>query len=254
MLIYGILLFFLFLLLLSLFNIPLFMSSLYSKIEITLYLKDGLPSSSVEDLMKSINKKREEIEIKYQSKEEALKELVGPNIINLLDKNPLLDTCKIRLFGKIEEKDFEALEEWLKTYEEIEKISYSKKSVDVLSKIKNVLLEGFLWLGMIYVFGMLIILSIFSLIEVRSSKEKREILYLSGRTKLSLFLSYLFSSMIDGFLGSILAISSLFLSYTFFGNILGFEITFFSADITLCLLGIGVLLAFLAKIPTVFFI
>lgn len=254
-LIHGILLFFLFAVLIFLFNIPLFMSFLYSKIEITLHLKDGLSSSSCEALMKRINKIRPYMEIKYQSKEQALKELVSPNVINLLDKNPLSDTFKIRLFGKITEKDFEKLEEELKTHEEIKKISYSKKGVDVLSRIKEVLLKGSLLIGMIYLFGMIIILSIVSLINIALSKEEREILYLSGRTKSSLCLSLLISSMIDGLIGSIFAISSLFLTYTFFINSLfGYEIAFFSPDIILSLLGIGILLGFLTKIPSLFFI
>jgi|GEM_PF-6398180 len=253
----AILFFFLFMLILSLFNIHPFISSLYSKVEITLFLEDGLPFSSKEALMKRINRLRSGIEIRYQSKEDVLKGLVSQDIINLLEKNPLPSSFKIRLFGKISKEDFEKFISSVQSLEGIEKISFSKESIDFIKKLKDGFLKTLLWVCGIYLFGIIIILSILSLIEVRLYKEEREVLYLTGRTRWSLCLSGLISSMIDGFLGSLLALSLLFLGYTLFGkdlNIFGFEIIFFSFDVILSLLGIGILLGFLAKIPSLFLI
>ncbi len=207
--------------------------------------------------MKRINKLRSGIEIKYQSKDEALKGLLPSNVINILDKNPLSDSFKIRLFGKIGKGDFEKLASSLSLLEGIEKIRYHKESTDFLSRVQNILLRSFLMLCGVYLLGIMIILSYLSLTEVKLYKEEREVLYLSGMTKWSISLSLLISSIIDGLIGSLVALVLLFAGYASFvqgTTLFGFEIVFFSLDIILSLLGVGILLGFLTKIPTLFFI
>lgn len=198
---------------------------------------------------------RKGIEIKYQSKEEALKGLVSNEVVNILDKNPIPSSLKIRLSEKIEKADFDKLISFLSSIEGIEKISYSKEDVEFLSKMKNRFLKVFLWICGIYSLCLIIILVFLSLIDAKLYKEEREILYLSGRTKWSLFLSSLISSMVNGLFSSLIALIFLFLGYTLFVNSgisSSFEIAFFSFDIILSLLGCGILLGFLTKIPVIF--
>ncbi|MEW6481508.1 MAG: permease-like cell division protein FtsX [bacterium] len=253
----SILFLFLFFLLLCLFNISPFISFLYHKIEITAYLKEGIPFSSLEALMKRINQERKGIEIRYQSKEDALKGLVPAEVVNILDKNPLCSSFKIRLFGKIEENDFDKFISFLSSMKDIEKISYSKEALKFLSKIKHGFLKAFLWICGICSSFIIIILILLSLMDAKLYKEEREILYLSGRTKWSLVLSSLISSMIDGLFSSLIAFVFLFIGWTLFvhkGISPSFEISFFSFDIILSLAGIGILLGFITKIPTLFFL
>ncbi len=257
-LINTVLFFFLFFIVLILFNLPCIVSNLYNKVYITIYLKDRLGNREKEGLMKEINKIKSGIEISFISKENMLKAVAPPKVTTLLEKNPLFDSFKVKFTGKTKYKDFENLYSNVSSMSEIEKIIYPKQFVETVRDIENSLFKTLLILCGIYLFGMLIIQVLTSHIFARLSQEERGVFYLSGKTKFFLLFSSLTSCITYNLISSLAAISLLFLAWTFFPNNLPFlfgeELHFFSYDIILSLIGIGILFGFISFIPTIGFL
>lgn len=234
-------------------NLDGFVSHLYSKVTIVATLEPAFSTSQKEMLMVKVQGLRKGLAISYCPKKEALDSLnLPPNVIISLKENPILDSLSINLKGSIEKPEFNEIANNIQKTGGIVEVSYPIALVEKIAQIKEDFQKLFLIVGGCF-FGLafLIFLSL-GISEGLHRREEEDVLLLSGASKWSFYLARLTSSILYGLIASLLAMALLFLVYQFFPQnpsfFLGMPISFFSADLLISLIGLSILLSFLAQL------
>ncbi|MBU1261980.1 hypothetical protein KJ640_03410 [bacterium] len=244
---------FIFFFALSFINIDGFISHLYGQVTIVAQIEPAFTTHQKEMLMVKVQGLRKGLVISYCTKKEALDSLNLPeNVISSLKENPLFDSLNINLKGSIEKDEFERIASGIQKTGGIVEVSYPTALVEKIALIEEdlqglLLVIGGCFLGL----GFLILLS-GAISEGLYRKEEEDVLLLSGASRWSFYLARLTSSILYGLIASLLAMVLLFLAYQFFPQnlsfLLGMSPSFFSVDLITSLIGLGILLSFLAQL------
>jgi cell division protein FtsX len=244
---------FIFSFLLALFNLNIFITTLYSRIRIDAYIERELTQSEKERIMAEIRSVRDGIEITYYSKDEALEALgVSKKVVELLDKNPLPDSFRVVLKGRIRYPDFSTTASAIRKIEGVYEVVYPVLLVEKIAQIEREIKNIFFGAGVLVGISTFLLIFLADLSKVIAQKREIKIMELCGTSSWSIRLSFLTSNMLEGLMAGTISLLILWVCYHFFLSsqnfsfLLGSHLSFFSFDLILSLLGVSVLISFLS--------
>jgi len=194
------------------------------RIRITVYLASSASPDQIARLKRRIGKFEEVQEVKYRSKEEALKILEDRlqerrELLRGLPRNPLPASLEIRLKGEYRNPDgVQGVVAKLKGSPGIEDLQYGSDWLERFSAFMELLkflgwsLGGLLLLATIFVISNTIRLHIFA------RREEIEIMRSVGATGFFIRAPFYLEGMLHGLTGSLLALAVLFVLFALFLN------------------------------------
>jgi cell division transport system permease protein len=193
-----------------------------SRIRVTAYLAGSVKAEQLTQLQEKIRRFQEVREVSYRSQDEALRILEekmpeGKELLRGLSRNPLPASLEIQL--KREYRNSEGVQDLVKKLEgnpEIEDLQYGSdwlrrfSAFMVLLKFLGWSLGGLLLLATIFVISNTIRLNIFS------RREEIEVMRSVGATSLFIRAPFYLEGILQGFLGTLLALAMLFSFFQLF--------------------------------------
>jgi cell division transport system permease protein len=205
-------------LLLSL-NVKEILQTFGDKIHITLYLDNALTENEIQDLIKKITTFREIRDIHFVSRNDALYELkkILKNqdaILDNLTPNPLPQSFDITIKRDYQNSNsIEPMIERLKKYPGITDIEYGDIWLKKFTTVFNFLnLIGILITGMIILATVFIVSNTIKL-SINSRNAEIEIMKLVGATNRFIKFPFFLEGVVQGTLGSLIAVGLLFALY-----------------------------------------
>jgi len=187
-----------------------------TKPEVTIFLKDGLDRSTIENIQNDISKYPNVREIKFVSKEKALEIYKDQNKNNPLLTEMVTSSILPASF-EISTSDPKVLEQIASNYQSkvdiVDEIIYQKDLINtLLTWTANIRLSG---LVIIIVISLITLLTIFSIIGMKITNRKEEIRIsrLLGASKYYVKVPFLYEGIFYGVIGS------------FFGCLLSFSLS-----------------------------
>ena len=192
------------------------------KVQVVVFLKDGVSEKEIKALEKKLAQKPEVAQINYVSKKEALlrlKKMLGArsSILAGLEKNPLPASFEIQLKKKARSlEQIQALAEEIKKLNPVEEVSYGQKW------LKNFLSLVRIFQILVVVIGGLIFLAsgfiIYNTVKltVYSRQEEIGIMKLVGATDRFLRIPFLLEGMTQSISASLISIFLLWLVWLIF--------------------------------------
>jgi cell division transport system permease protein len=247
--------------LLFLYNLNIVLEKLSSDVEVILYLNNNIDERRIEDIINYVKNLKETKEVIYISKDEALqllkKNLKGyKGILAGLSTNPLPPSIEIKL--KRNFRNYEGIKNFvsnMKHYKEINDIEYGQEWIKRFTifinfiKLIGSFIGGLLILAITFIIYNTIKLKLFA------RREEIEIMELIGATKLFIKAPLIIEGIFHGFLGAVLSIGILYISFEFIiSNIVPnfpldmLKIYFLPPNMMLFIIASGVLIGFLGSI------
>ncbi len=189
------------------------------KVEIDAYLVESVEEKDANKLINSIKTIGGIKSVRYISKEEAARifeEDFGKDILEVFDYNPLPASLKISLYDEYKTIErIEKIKTELKKYKEIDDIVYAQKNLEILERNSNSLVFLNLSLLIIITFAAIFLSSNTIKLMIAAKKPTIELMKLVGATKETIRTPFILEGIMQGFVGSILAviILELFLGY-----------------------------------------
>ena len=201
------------------FNLTAFLKIWEDKIEVIAYLKKGIPLSEVEELLKN-TRQLEGIEtVKYVSPFDAMafmeSKLGGQkNLLDGIQPGVLPSSFEIRL-----KKDFrnstsiKEVVSLLNQFPQIEEVQYGQEWVENVSAIVHIFRLTQWVLGGLLLIGIIFITSNTLQLTISSRKEEIELMHILGATPAFIRVPFYIEGLIQGLLGTGLAMLFLFYLY-----------------------------------------
>ncbi len=201
------------------FNLTAFLKIWEDKIEVIAYLKKGIPLSEVEELLKN-TRQLEGIEtVKYVSPFDAMafmeSKLGGQkNLLDGIQPGVLPSSFEIRL-----KKDFrnstsiKEVVSRLNQFPQIEEVQYGQEWVENVSAIVHIFRLTQWVLGGLLLIGIIFITSNTLQLTISSRKEEIELMHILGATPAFIRVPFYIEGLIQGLLGTGLAVVFLFYLY-----------------------------------------
>ncbi|MBI2370445.1 MAG: ABC transporter permease [Deltaproteobacteria bacterium] len=192
------------------------------QIQVTAYLADGLSAEATQGLRSRIAGLPEVAQVRYVSKDDALKAFrgqLGPraSLLQGLTESPLPASFEIALRPMHRSADgAERLAGRLRDLQGIEEVSYGQDWVRRLQgfleflRLVGAVIGGGLLLSVIFIVSNTMALT------VLARREETEILQLVGATRSFIALPLVFEGMIQGLLGALLSLGLLYAAYELF--------------------------------------
>lgn len=196
-------------------NLRVAVHALGDRLEMSVYLKDGLVEREKDFLKRRIELERGVKKVVFLSKTEALqvfnKELKGQEaLVEGLGENPLPDSFEIQLDGGFVEADrFEALARKIAGFQGVEDISYGKEGADVLSGFYSAVTYGGMALAVLLGVTVVFIISNSVRLALYSRGQEIELMQWIGATRGFIQGPFLLEGMMLSILGSVLAVGVL---------------------------------------------
>ncbi len=206
-----------FALFISLFSIGVFVTAGYNfnrlvksmreKIEIEVFIRDGVPQTRIDSLRNVIKSMNEVEEVIYISKEEAAKifeKEFGENIFSVLDFNPLPASFKIKLKEEFRSsRGVRSVVGKLRTVQEFEDIKYRKSLLEIIERRFKILTRAFLFGGVLL--SLISILLIINTIRLTIYAKRRLIrtMQLVGATRGFIMTPFLIQGFLQGLIGGL---------------------------------------------------
>lgn len=219
------------------------------KVEIEAYLIDSFEDKDANKLINSIKTIGGVKSVKYISKEDAkriFEEEFGKDILEVFDYNPLPASMKIALYDEYKTVDrLERIKAELRQYKEIADIEYAHQNLEILERNSKSLV--FLNLSLLVLIGFAAIFLSSNTIRlmIAAKKPTIELMKLVGATKETIRTPFILQGILQGFVGSLIAVIvlELFLSY-FYSTYSNTDFTFSIIDATFLILMVvfGILL------------
>lgn len=201
------------------FNLTAFLKIWEDKIEVIAYLKKGIPLSEVEELLKN-TRQLEGIEtVKYVSPFDAMafmeSKLGGQkNLLDGIQPGVLPSSFEIRL--KRDFRNSTSIKEVvsrLNQFPQIEEVQYGQEWVENVSAIVHIFRLTQWVLGGLLLIGIIFITSNTLQLTISSRKEEIELMHILGATPAFIRVPFYIEGLIQGLLGTGLAILFLFYLY-----------------------------------------
>ena len=237
--------------LLTTYNLYALSQKIKSRMEIDVYLQDGLTQKATDELKDKIIQLEGVDQATFRSKEKALQELkgyLGENVLEGLESNPLPSTWVVKLKPAYQNQDkMEKVSTQLKKMPGVEEVDYGRFWVEKIEKVFKISLGISLALGILMVAG-----SLFTLMQTlrnirRSRAEELKLYSLLGAGSRFSRRIFLFEGVINGTLSALLSLLILFLLFRVF-SYFGFELSFLPFTPLIIFVLIGFLLGGLAGI------
>lgn len=196
-------------------NMQSAVNSLADRIEISVYLKDGLTEHEKDFLLSRIKDEPGIKKVTYRSKDEALaaftKELKGQEaLIQGLDGNPLPASYEIAIDQRtMNPKRLEALAKKIAFNPGVEDVSYGRQGAELLSALYNLITYGGTVLAVLLGVTVVFIISNSVRLALYSRGQEIELMQWIGATRGFIQGPFLIEGMMLAMLGSALAISVL---------------------------------------------
>jgi cell division transport system permease protein len=193
------------------FTVNSWMNLTEQKIEITVYIKEGVPPESIEALQSEIMSWNEVRKVTYISKDEAMqrlkKQLKDTELLSMVDGNPLPVSLEIAM--KNPEKASIIVNK-LKGHPEIDDIRHDRETVDRLIAF----VKAARWIGIVFAallaFASLVLISNAIRLAIYARRKEIGIMRLVGASNWFIRWPFLFEGIIQGVIGAIAAIGLLY--------------------------------------------
>jgi cell division transport system permease protein len=201
------------------FNLTSILKIWEDKIEVVAYLKKGVPFGEVEDVLKKIRRMEGVETVKYVSPEDALsfmqKKLGSQkDLLEGIRPGVLPSSFEIQLKKgyrnslRIKEVVFP-----LKQFRQIDEVQYGQEWVETFSAIVHVFRLTQWIMGGLLLIGLIFIISNTLQLTISSRKEEIEIMHIVGASPASIQVPFYIEGLIQGFVGTGLAVLFLFFLY-----------------------------------------
>jgi cell division transport system permease protein len=196
-------------------NVRTAVHSLGDRLEMSVYLKDGLTGQEKDFLLMRIKAEPGVKKTRFFSKTEALallkNELKGQEtLIQGLGENPLPDSYELGLDRQYAEKDrLEALAKTLSGYSGVEDVSYGKQGAEALTSLYKLVTYGGAALAVLLGVAVLFIISNSVRLALYSRRQEIELMQWIGATRGFIRGPFLIEGMMLAMLGSALAVGIL---------------------------------------------
>lgn len=196
-------------------NVNLLVERLGNRLEVVVYLKDGISEESLKDLENKIKKYPEVRGVGYISKEEALasldKGLAGePSILSGLDGNPLPASFIIKLNDPFQNSaGVKGITERLREMDSVEEIQYGGDWIKKFSVLVSMVRLGGVMFGIVIMFSTLLIVSNTIRLTIQTRTDEIEAMRLGGATTLFIKAPFFIEGVIVGGIGAVFAVGVL---------------------------------------------
>jgi cell division transport system permease protein len=197
--------------LLVFFNLQPVVNALGDRLEISVYLKDGLTEHEKDFLVSRLKAEPGVRKVVYLSKADALavfkKELKGQEaLIQGLGENPLPDSYEVSIDRPYADADrLEALSKKFSSYPGVEDVSYGKRGAEVLSGLFKLITYGGTALAVLLGVSVVFIISNSVRLALYSRGQEIELMQWIGATKAFIQGPFLIEGMMLAMLGTALA-------------------------------------------------
>jgi cell division transport system permease protein len=197
--------------LLFIYNIDLATKKLPERFSVSVFLEDGISSSSARDIMKKAKNHSAVKRVDYISKEDALNELKtvmkdADYILEGLDSNPLPSSIEIRLRkGSLSGASVTSLVKEMEKIEGVDDVQYGRKLLSIIQSVRKhsegmgIVIVGALCAGVIFV--------CYSTVKILLYRKNDEIetLKLLGATKGFIKSPFVFEGSLLGLAGGVVS-------------------------------------------------
>jgi cell division transport system permease protein len=201
------------------FNLTSFLKIWEDKIEVVAYLKKGIPLSEVEQLLKNTRQLEGVERVKYVSPFDAMAFMESKlgsqrNLLDGIQPGILPSSFEIRL-----KKDFrnstsiKEVVSRLNQFPQIEEIQYGQEWVENVSAIVHIFRLTQWVLGGLLLVGIVFIISNTLQLTISSRKEEIELMHILGASPAFIRVPFYVEGLIQGLLGTGLAVLFLFYLY-----------------------------------------
>jgi cell division transport system permease protein len=227
------------------YNLYTFTQKVKSRMEIDVYLQEGLAQKEIDELKDKIIRLEGVDQAVFRSKEKALQELkgyLGQNILEGLESNPLPSSWVIKLKPAYQNLDkMERVSAQLKKMAGVEEVDYGRFWVGKIENVFKISLWINLALGVFMVSG-----SLFTMIQTlknirRSRAEELKLFSLLGAGSHFSRKIFLFEGIINGTVSAFLSLLILYLLFNLFSSF-GFELGFLPLILSIAFVLFGFLL------------
>jgi cell division transport system permease protein len=237
-------------------EVNLIVESTGGKVEVSVYLQDGISTAQQQAISDKLTSMPEVASVEYESKEAAcarFKQLFAdqPDLINNLDCNALPASFRVKLKDP---EQFGVIAARLQGQPGIEKIVDQHDVLDKVFRVTGVFRQGVLIVGVLMLISAGILIANTVRMGLFARRKEIGIMKLVGATNWFIRIPFLIEGIVEGLIGAGLAIAVLFALKTFFINPLYGKITFLpwvqTQDVIWTipwLLGSGVLVALVAS-------
>lgn len=197
------------------YNLNRLIKAIKEKIEIEVFLKDGLSNSQIDSLRRKIISMDEVERVVFISKDEAAKifeEEFGENIFNILDFNPLPASFKIKLKENYRTtQGVENLVRKLRRFPEFEEVRYRKALLSILERRFKILTQSFLLSGVLL--ALISILLVINTIRLTIQAKRKLIntMQLVGATRGFIMSPFLIQGFLQGLIAGLFSSGLIYL-------------------------------------------
>jgi len=201
-------------------NVRLAVNNLGDRLEMSVYLKDGLTEHEKEFLLYRLKAEPGVRQASRLSKAEALalfkKSLKGQeSLIEGLGENPLPDSFELNIDRRFAAPDrLEAMAKKFSAYAGVEDVSYGKQGAAVISALYRLLTYGGTALAILLGVSVVFIISNSVRLALYSRGQEIELMQWIGATRAFIQLPFLIEGMLLAMLGSALAVGVLAVLYS----------------------------------------
>jgi cell division transport system permease protein len=244
------------------FNLNALLTSWNQQVQLVVYLKNDISPSEKSDL-KDIFKSNSKIQsMEEVSKEKAWEEfkLTQKNSVGLeldLGFNPLPDSYKIRF--KASENRSRHISEFagqLQKNRGVESVEYGEKWIDRFEKFMIFCQLFLLGVGVLLSLGLILIISNTIRLSIYSRQDEIELMLLIGATPSFVKIPFIFEGILQGLAGSFVSLGFMGAVYSYLKTEFrpsidslarGMELQFISQPFLLMLVGLSILIGFVAS-------
>jgi cell division transport system permease protein len=195
-----------------------------SRIRVTAYLTDSVSIGGVNRLQEKIRDFREVREVRYRSKDEALKALEErlhgrQGLLKGLPRNPLPASLEIQLKPEYQNSfGVQRLVEKLRGAPEVEDLQFGAEWVERFSAFMELLEVLGLGLGGLFFLATIFVISNTIRLNIFARREEIEIMRFVGATGLFIRAPFYVEGILQGFMGACLALAILFAFFQLFST------------------------------------
>ncbi len=191
------------------YNVNRLVKMVKEKIEIEVFIKEGLTSAQIDSLKKIVKSFDEVEDVIYISKEEAARIFeseFGENIFNLLDFNPLPASFRIKLKERFRTSHgVESLIGKLRKIRDFEDVKYRRLLLRIIERRFQILSWAFLGGGVLLsLISVLLIVNTIRL-SIYAKRKLIKIMQLVGATRGFIMLPFLIQGLLQGLIAGILS-------------------------------------------------
>lgn len=189
------------------YNLNRLIKSIKEKIEIEVFIKDGISQTRIDSLKNFVKSMGEVEEVIYISKDEAAKifeKEFGENIFSVLDFNPLPASFKIKLKEEFRNsRGVRSVVAKLRAIQEFEDIKYRKSLLEIIERRFKLLARAFLSGGILL--SLISVLLIINTIRLTIYAKRKLIrtMQLVGATRGFIMMPFLIQGFLQGLIGGL---------------------------------------------------